>query len=149
MMLSVSHWTSKYFHSATSPHYVTEQGISNNRLLQGRQNKSSVANLPPACLTQIAKPKYATFWNVGLVLKCHSNIKKILSCLLEGLSTRLDTSLALSWSSGICDWKLVKIDETELQKNLRGEKYYWTACENSNLCQIIYSIQEANPKPNV
>jgi len=25
----------------------------------------------------------------------------------------------------------VKIDETELQKNPRGTKYYWMACENS------------------
>lgn len=130
MMLSVPHWTQKYFSSPTDPHHITGQGFSNNRLLQGGQSKSSVANLPPAYLMQISKPKCATFWSVGLVLKCHSNIDNSF-CLLEGLSARLDTLLALSWSSGICEWKLVKIDETGLQSNPRGAKYYQMACENS------------------
>lgn len=74
MMLSVPHWTLKYFNSTADPHHITGQGVSNNSLLQGGQNKSSVANLSPAYLMQIVQPKYATFWDVGLVLKCHSNI---------------------------------------------------------------------------
>lgn len=129
-MLSVPQWTQKYSSSTTDPHHITGQGFSNNRLLQGGRHKSSVANLPPAYLMQISKPKYATFWSVGLVLKCHSNIDNSF-CLLEGLSARLDTLLALSWSSGIWERKLVKIDETGLQQNPRGAKYYWMACENS------------------
>lgn len=79
---------------------------------------------------EVAKPKYGTFQNVGLVLKYHSNIDNSF-CLLEGLSAKLDTLLALSWSSGICEWKLVKIDESYVQKNPRGAKYYWIADENS------------------
>jgi len=61
MMLSVPHWTSKYFSSTTDPHHITGQGSSNNRLLQGGQNKSSVADLPPAYLMQIANPNIPLF----------------------------------------------------------------------------------------